>query len=649
MRYRRGRVSLAPDRLAMTVRALRALFITTAMLPMLVDAASAVELRTIGRFGFAGAHSMVYSPRANLIAVGTAGGTQITDAKTGRPVVMFRPPAMFSAPVGRVAFSPDERTIVASGSPFTDWLDVWDVESGQVTGRIEGGGHSLAFSPDGTLVAGVASAFDENGDFVSRSEDIALWSLATRRKIAVLGSGRRVQTLAYSPDGSTLATGDGDNFVRLWDITSRREIATLTGHTDAVVIVAFSPDGGTLASGSEAGITRLWDVGGGQELATLAGHTDDVSALAFSTDGATLATGSYDQTVRLWNVASGLETAVLTGHESRILMVAFAPDGSSVISGSHLLGPRDVGPSGDAIRVWDLASRQVADSFGPPAFGVGKLAFSADGQMLATSGGPTGAEVALWDVASGRRTDILTAGDGYLYDVAFSPDGTVLAAGGADGVTVWDVASGQVLASLDGRHPTFTPDGAVLAIAGAEAITLWDFPSLQRVATLVGHGGSTFALAFSPDGTILAAGGRDRDRHPRHAVWLWDVDVMINAAREIGWDVPLLPDIARWPGGDDSILDLKFSPDGQLLAAGDRAQATRLWDVATRRQVASLSAPDRSRAIAFSPDGRVLASTGNCANGTLWDVASREEIANPVCMFQSMISPSKSSGDRCCC
>ena len=593
-----------------------ALLITTLAIPLFAATARAVQLKAIGRFGFAGAHSMVHSARGNLIAVGTDHGTQVIDAETGRPVVLFR------RPFGRVAFSPDARTIASAGSILTDWIGLWDIESGLETGRLEGGGRSLAFSPDGRLVAGVASEFDENGDWVSRQGgDITLWSLATRGKIAVLGSDRNVQSLAFSPDGATVATGGGgDDLIRLWDIASRREMATLTGHTDTVLIVAFSPDGSTLASGSRDGATKLWDVGGGQEIATLTGHTAEVGAVAFSADGETLATGSYDHTVRLWDVASARETAVLTGHESWILMVAFSPDGDSLVSGSSLNGLGDADPTETAIRVWDLRSRRQVDAFGFPVVWVRKLAFSPDGALIATSG--SGDLIALWDVASRRRAGTLAGSDTPMYTPAFSPDGTILATRSPGGVTLWDVASWQPEALLAGswRSIAFSPDGTILATGGSdEFIALWDVGSFQRVATLVGHADVTSTLAFSPDGSMLAGGGYSRTRTPSDAVWLWDVALTVDAARAIGPDVPQVADFARWHGHDDAILDLEFSPDGRLLASGDRDQATRLWDVATRRQVASLDAPDRSRAIAFSPDGRTLVSAGNGGSGTLWD------------------------------
>ncbi len=605
-----------------------ALLIATLAIPLLPTNAKAVQLTAIGRFGLAGAYSMVHSARGNLIAVGTVYGMQVIDAKTGGPVALF-PRPFFDA----VAFSPDERTIVTPGPYLTDWMSVWDIESGQETARLEGAGVRLAFSPDGSLVAGVVFAKDENGDWTPGSRhEIALWSLVARRKIAVLGTHRNVASLAFGPDGATVATGGTDSLIRLWDVASRREIATLNGHTGTVGVVAFSLDGATLASGDSDGSAKLWDVGDGQEIATLAGHTAKVGAVAFSADGETLATGSDDQTVRLWNVASAREMAVLTGHESHILIVGFSPDGGSVVSGSYLGGYEDFGieSEGNAIRAWDLASRHQVDSFGGLIDHVQRLAFSPDGNLIATQANGA-SRIALWDVDSGRRTGTLTGAATPIHTPVFSPDGTILATGSPGGVTLWDVATWQPGAVLAGSWVgiAFTPDGTMLATGGRDgSIALWDVASLQRVATLAGHADWMSPLAFSPDGKVLAGAGRSELRNPRDAVWLWDVAVAVDVARAVGPEVPLLTYSTVWPGHADctGILDLEFSPDGRLLARGDRDRETALWDTARGREVARLPAPDRSRAIAFSPDGRILASAGNGGSGTLWDVESLEEV-----------------------
>ena len=149
------------------------------------------------------------------------------------------------------------------------------------------------------------------------------------------GHTDRVESVSFSPDGQTLASGSVDETIRLWDVGTGRVIRTLTGHTDAVWSLSFSPDGQTLASGSVDETIRLWDVGTGRVIRTLTGHTARVVSVSFSPDGQTLASGSEDGTTRLWDVGTGCVIRTLTGHTAVGGNVSFSPDGLTLASGSR--------------------------------------------------------------------------------------------------------------------------------------------------------------------------------------------------------------------------------------------------------------------------------------------------------------------------
>jgi WD40 repeat protein len=267
-------------------------------------------------------------------------------------------------------------------------------------------------------------------------------ALADQPQLLAFLSGHRddVWSLAFSPDGSTLASASSDRSVILWDIASRKPVGKpLTGHRADVFAVAYSADGSTLASAGVDGTVMLWDAASRKPLGEpLKGHDVTVWSLAFSPDGNTLASASSDRTVILWDVTSRKSLMEpLNGHRSRVRSVAFSPDGATLASGS----------SDQTVMLWEAATGKPLDA---PLKGhrsdVTSVAYSPDGRVLA-SGGMDGT-VILWDVADRRALgEPLAAHERQITTVAFSVDGKTLATGSVDrSVMLWDVASRQPLA-----------------------------------------------------------------------------------------------------------------------------------------------------------------------------------------------------------
>ncbi|MDG9716401.1 trypsin-like peptidase domain-containing protein [Streptomyces sp. DH24] len=544
--------------------------------------------------------SVAFAPDGKTLAVGGDDDrVRLWDVAAGR---WRRELATDGGWVWAVAFSPDGETLASGGQG--GGVRFWDTASGRgwgSSGAHDGEVQSVAFSRDGKVLASTSADSPEDGR-------IRLWDVSTgrQRDRSLTHRGGQVSSVAFSPDGKTLAGGGEDGRVRLWDVASGRQRDDPLPPGGKVRTVAFSPDGTTLASGGDDGRVQLWDVASGRRVGSTLVHGSPVSSVAFSPDGETLA-GGGGGTVRLWNVDVGEQPgSFLSALDGSLSSLGFSPDGNMLAGGST---------GASAVHLWDLASGRRQNSLLDDRTGpVTSVAFSPDGSTLAGAVADEG--IRLWDVSTReQRGGLLPRPGDNVTSVAFSPDGTTLAGGGQDGrVRLWDVAHGKErsAALVHGKPPgtqvdlvAFSPDGSTLASAGNRTVRLWDVATgRQQGSALTAHG-EVSSVAFSPDGTTLAG-------------------AITNAAGGVVrlWDVATGRQQADLAGNDKVVSSVAFSPDGNTLASVGATESPdtsypsnsigsgiRLWDMATGQQRAELTDHDGVlSAVAYSPDGNTLAS-----------------------------------------
>ena len=285
-----------------------------------------------------------------------------------------------------------------------------------------------------------------------------------------------VSSVAFSPDGKTIASASADDTVTLRDIATGRLLHTLRGHRDVVTSVAFAPDGRTLATASLDGTVGLWDVATGTRILTLHDHAGGVWGVAFGKNGTLLASAGADGTVVLTNPSTGRRIRTLRGHVGAVYGVAFNPAGTSLASAG----------ADHTVRVWDVGSGRTLHTLRGHTGVVYTVAFGAGGRTLASAGAD--GTIRLWDAATGRPLHILRGHRGTVNGVAFSPGGDLLASAGADHrVGLWNAATGQLVRFLPQQAQgietvAFSPGGSIVASGGDAARSFCGPPRRRRCA-----------------------------------------------------------------------------------------------------------------------------------------------------------------------
>jgi RNA polymerase sigma factor (sigma-70 family) len=514
--------------------------------------------------------------------------------------------------VGRLVFAADSKHL---GS--LDWdgtFRVWEAATGRERYRLDLHGldaHALALLPDGRSLAVLTA-----GHGAVQRWDLPLSDPPSAPRAVAEPGGKRTVALpsanwscfAVSPDGKTLAAGvppeEGRNAqLRLWEVLRDGERLRLRdsgridgGERTAVwpfSSITFSADGRTVAARSrQQGPTHplvLADVATAAPLARLdvpSGQGTYETALALAPDGRTFALGLDDNTLRVWDRA-GKEVRRFEGHTDYPSAVAFSPDGKTLVSGG-----RD-----QTVRLWDVATGKELHCCRGHRSWIEAVAFAPDGRTIASGGQDY--LIRLWDVATGRELHPQEGPQHWLTGLAVAPDGkTAVTVGFKDAVRFWDLTTGRQLRQLrDADSPmavAFSPDGKLLATGGGDLdrpVRLWDAATGRELRCCRGHDEGVAALAFSPDGTLLVSGSDD------HTVRLWDVATG--------------QERRQFRGHTNMVRAVAFAPDGRTVLSGSHDATMRRWDVATGRELRVFTGQNLSAdVLAVTPDGGALVSGG---------------------------------------
>jgi WD40 repeat protein len=614
-----------------------------------------------------GAQCVAFSPDGrHVLSGGFDRVLWLWDAVDGKPV---RRLVGHAGPVWGVAFAPDGRHAATASADRT--VRVWEVESGGEVYSFGGHGDGVAcvaFDPRGGRALSAGGVNWEDGKW-ARGADCALrlWGLpgplpAAKEESPSLapelrrleGTTSAVYGLAASADSRLGLTGDGQHFVRLWDLVSGKERGRLISHTGQPYGVVVSADGRRALTAAHDRTARLWDLESGKELLRLQaqvvlwdvalspdgrqaltagdngrvelwndrgvvlrafqGHTGRVRRVLFTPDGRRALSCATDKTVRVWDLKSSREVLKFTEHTGEVLDLALSPDGRQVLSGG----------ADQTVRLWDIETGQELLRFEGHAAQVERVVWSLDGSEAASA--DAHGLVLRWDTGTGRERSCCVGHRGVIRGLAWLDSGRLLTGGWDGTIRLWgppgaaapaaepspprDPGEVHLCRHRDGvASVAYSADGRyVLSGGGLKfsegswhegadfSLRLWDAATGREVRRFVGHTAAVMSVALFPDGKRALSGSQDK------TVRLWDVD----SGRELHC----------WKDHEAEVRSVACSPDGKLALSGCWDKTVRLWDVEAGKLLRSFEVPEAVWSVAFSPDSRrLLCGTGG---GTVW-------------------------------
>jgi WD40 repeat protein len=446
-----------------------------------------------------------------------------------------------------VVFSEDGSKIATTS--WDGFVEVWDVKTGAQISWLINTESQPIFGLDmhgGQLVSTSASSI--------RISDVTTGEVST----IFAGHSNAVYGVAFSPDGTLLASSSLDRKVKIWDVATGAALLTLAGHQGAVNEVVFRPDGLQVASASSDGDVLIWDLGPAREVYTIT-TPDAFSRITVSKDGKWMAEG-VGLDAKVWETETGVELVSLR-HELLVNAVAFSPDGQQLVTTDTEGG----------IHVWDIERQINVLNMKKGSSILNAVAFSPDGTKIASGGEDN--VVQIWDSHNG---DLIFTLRGHAYPItslAISPDGKSLISGGVDNIAIlWDIENGEKINTLRGHTDVvwgmdFSADGKRIVTASRDStVKVWDVDSAKELLTLQGHTGTVVSAVFSPDDKQIASASMDGLTN----VWNADTGELLLTLY----------------GNGSGVKGVEFTPNGKFIITTSDALRSYLVDVSDLMELA---------------------------------------------------------------
>ncbi len=470
-----------------------------------------------------------------------------------------------------LAFSRDGKEVAVAGAKG---IRIYNFETEMVTRTIESPAYSVAYSPDGKLLASAPL----NGL-------VKLWESATGKEVKTL-TGSATSSLSWSDDSKLLATTTITTAV-VWDVESGKEktIFDACGQYPPI----WSP-GKPFINGIYTNSPSICDPASGKLLTKLEGHTAPVYAFGWSRDGKMLATGSADATVRLWDSASGAPLATYKGHTALVQAVTWMPDGKSIASASY----------DTTVRVWKAPDKKPSGGKKADEDKSSETPGAAETKVASDSGKKETVKKSVGKKDAKDPNDPLIqefkGHTGPVTVLAAPSAAKLLASGSSDkSLRIWSLTSNKPAATIDIAYPVlaaaFSPDGKVLCSSGAdEGLNFWNPGTGKLIKTTVKTNthSTISALAWSPNGSLIAVG------RSGHSLQLWDIQT----------DKAVQSLVAMAP-----VISATWTPSGQTVSAGCQDRTVRFWNAAKGELVGHLIA-EEGQVAAVSADGHFKAEPG---------------------------------------